>query len=422
MSQVVFAALVKKEVMVVLKSPAFIAGLVLLVVYFGVLGRVVGVATEQVAREAVESYVGVVSEDVDATTWWLLQAANSTLKGRLILVPTVEEGLRKFPVVLLVPIGFGDYLLRNTTVYVYGYTTIDRVSLLQTSRYQLVYSVVKVLEELGKALVAMERGVNLSEISRTFIPRVEARAGERVIDINVLSSLLFSTMMLAYMVGILGVLALMFSAQSVAAEKEEKAFEMLLTLPVSRTTIAVAKVVGAVVLSVIMVVVYFVGFSFVFTSVSAPTSTIEGSQAVTGSLWDLMRFLGSEGIILLSLSIGLMLMFSGSLGLLIGSVSSDTRIAGAIAGPIGAALYISLLAVQFIGVPLSSFSSLLGASVYGLPLAIFASSILGDKAIALQATGIAAAVTFLIVLAVVKVFESEKILIGISIRRRRPTE
>lgn len=414
----VFAALVKKEVMVVLKSPAFIAGLVFLVVYFGVLGRVIGVATEQVTKEAVESYVGVVSEDMNIVTQWLLQAANSTLKGRLVTVPTVEEGLSKFPAVLLIPAGFGESLLRNKTLYVYGYTVIDRVSLLQTSRYQIVYSVVKVLEELGKVLVAMEEGVNLSEISRTFIPRVEARAGGKVVDINVLSSLLISTMMLAYMVGILGMLALMYSAQSVATEKEEKAFEMLLTLPVSRTAIAVAKVVGAVVLSVIMVVAYFAGFSFIFASVSTPTS-VEGSQVVTGSLWDLMQFLGSEGIILLSISLGLMLMFSGSLGLLIGSMSSDTRVAGAVAGPIGAALYVSLLAAQFIGVPLSSFSSLLGLSVYGLPLAIFASSVLGDRAIALQATGIATAVTLITVLAVVRVFESEKILIGISVRRRR---
>ncbi len=414
----VFTALVKKEVMVVLKSPAFIAGLVFLVVYFGVLGRVIGVATEQVTKEAVESYVGVVSEDMNIVTQWLLQAANSTLKGRLVTVPTVEEGLSKFPAVLLIPAGFGESLLRNKTLYVYGYTVIDRVSLLQTSRYQIVFSVVKVLEELGKVLVAMEEGVNLSEISRTFIPRVEARAGGKVVDVNVLSSLLISTMMLAYMVGILGMLALMYSAQSVATEKEEKAFEMLLTLPISRKAIAVAKVVGAVVLSVIMVVAYFAGFSFIFASVSTPTS-VEGSQVVTGSLWDLMQFLGSEGIILLSISLGLMLMFSGSLGLLIGSMSSDTRVAGAVAGPIGAALYVSLLAAQFIGVPLSSFSSLLGLSVYGLPLAIFASSVLGDRAIALQATGIATAVTLITVLAVVRVFESEKILIGISVRRRR---
>jgi ABC-2 type transport system permease protein len=415
---VVFAALVKKEIMVVLKSPAFIAGIVLLVAYFGILGKVIGVATEQVAKEAVESYIGVVSEDVSAVTQGLLHVANVTLKGRLLMVPTVEDGLRKFPVVILVPAGFGSSLLRNTTLYIYGYTAVDSISLIQPSRSQLVYSVVKVLEELGKAVVATEKGINMSEISRTLIPRMEARVGGRVVDVNMLSSFLFSIMMLAYMVGILGMLALMYSAQSVATEKEEKAFEMLLTLPVSRTTIAVAKVVGAVVLSVIMVVAYFAGFSFILTSVSTPTPT-EGAQTMTGSLWDLLQFLGGDGVALLSLSLGLMLMFSGSLGLLIGSISSDTRVAGAVAGPIGAALYISLLASQFVGVPLSASSSLLGATVYGLPLAIFASYVLENRMIALQATGIATAVTLLTVLAVVRVFESERILVGISIRRRK---
>jgi len=420
---VVFTSLVKKEVMVVLKSPVFIAGILFLVVYFGVLGRVIGVATEQVAREAAGSYIGVVSEDLDHVTQGLLHLANVTLGGRLVEVPTVEEGLRMFPAVVLVPRGFGETLLRNSTVYVYGYASLDSISLAQSSRIQLVYSVVRVLEELGRALVAAERGVNLSEISRTLVPRVEVRVGERVVDFGVLSSLQFSTMMFAYMVGILGMLALIYSAQSVATEKEEKAFEMLLTLPVSRTAIAVAKVVGAVILSVIMVVAYFVGFSFTLTSIRAPAST-EGTETVvmTASIWDLLQFLGSEGVALLMLSLGLMLLFSGSLGLLIGSVASDTRVAGAVAGPIGAVLYISLLAFQFIGIPLNPLSSLLGLSVYGLPIAIFASYVLGVRTIALQATGLATAVTILTVLAVIRVFKSERILIGFSIRRRpRPT-
>jgi ABC-2 type transport system permease protein len=407
--------------MVVLKSPAFIVGVVLLVVYFSILGRAIGVATEQVAREAVESYVGVVSEDVGYVTYRLLQLANTTLSGRLIKVPTVEEGLEKFPAVVVVPKGFGDSLLRNSTLYLYGYVNLDSVSLAQSARVQLVNSVARVLEELVRALVAAEKGVNVSDILRTLIPRVEARVGGRVIDFSTLSSLLFSVMMLVYMVGLLGVLTLMYSSQSVATEKEEKAFEMLLTLPISRTAIAVAKVVGAVVLSLIMVVAYFAGFSVTLVSIRTSEPAIEG-QTVTAaaSLWNLMQFLGGEGMALLALSLGLMLVFSGSLGLLVGSVSSDTRVAGAIAGPVGAVLFVGLLASQFTGIPLNPLSSLLGASVYGLPLAILVSYALGDRAIALQATGLATAVTLITVLVVVRVFSSERILIGVSLRRRRP--
>jgi ABC-2 type transport system permease protein len=417
----VFASLVKKEVMVVLKSPAFIVGVVLLVVYFSILGRAIGVATEQVAREAVESYVGVVSEDAGYVTYRLLQLANTTLSGRLIKVPTVEEGLEKFPAVVVIPKGFGDSLLRNSTLYLYGYVNLDSVSLAQSARVQLVNSVARVLEELVRALLAAEKGVNVSDILRTLVPRVEARVGGRVVDFGTLSSLLLSVVMLVYMVGLLGVLTLMYSSQSVATEKEEKAFEMLLTLPVSRTAIAVAKVVGAVVLSLIMVVAYLAGFSFTLVSIETSEPAVEGQTViVTASLWNLMQFLGGEGMALLALSLGLMLAFSGSLGLLVGALSSDTRVAGAIAGPVGAVLFVGLLASQFTGIPLNPLSSLLGASVYGLPLAILVSYALGDRAIALQATGLATAVTLITVLVVVRVFSSERILIGVSLRRRRP--
>jgi hypothetical protein len=170
-----------------------------------------------------------------------------------------------------------------------------------------------------------------------------------------------------------------------------------------------------------MVVAYFAGLSFILVSIGTSESAVEGQRvAAAASLWNLVQFLGGEGVALLALSLGLMLVFSGSLGLLVGAVSSDTRVAGAMAGPVGVVLFAGLLASQFTGIPLSPLSSLLGASVYGLPLAILVSYVLGDMTIALQATGLATAVTVLTVLAVIRVFDSERILIGVSLRRRRP--
>lgn len=410
--------MVKKEVMAVLKSPAFIAGLVFMAVYFAVLGRVVGVATEQATREALEAPVGVLIEDEDIFTARLVATVNATLKGRLVRVEGVEEGLRMFPTVLLIPRGFGASLLGpDPTSYVYGYITLDRASAFQQARAGVVASVARILGEAARLLIAVEKGIDISEVSKAVAAKVETRVGGRVLDINVISSLLGSTMMFAVLIGILSMMTLMYSAQAVATEKEEKAFEMLLTLPIGRTTIAVAKIAGAVVISVLMVVIYFFGFSYMTSSIPQVEQG-EGTATISWSLWDMVRYLGSEGILLLLLSLGLMLMFSGALGLLIGTLSSDTRVAGALAGPIGAVLYVGLLATQFIGVPLGVEASLLGATVYGLPLAVVVASLVGTRSIALVAIGLALAVVAAVLVTVVRVFGSERILIGVSIRRK----
>ncbi|MEM1699235.1 MAG: ABC transporter permease [Sulfolobales archaeon] len=412
------AKLVKKEVMAVLKSPAFIMGLVFMAIYFVALGRMVGVTTEQVVREAVEAPVGVIVEDEDYFTARVVYTVNASLKGRLIAVRTIEEGVRKFSVVISIPRGFGASLLGpNATAFVNGYVAIDRASVFQQARAGVVTAVARALGETAKLLVAIERGVNISELNKVVVARVETRVGGRVVNLEALSSLFGSTMMFAVFIGILAMMTLMYSAQAVASEKEEKAFEMLLTLPVSRSTIALAKIAGAVVISVFMVVIYFAGFSYMMSAMPQVDQTT-GATTFTWSLWDLVTYLGSSGVFLLVVSLGLMLLFSGALGLLIGVLSSDTRVAGALAGPIGAVLYVGLIATQFIGVPLGIEASLLGATVYGLPLAIVVASVSGDETIALLALLLSIAVVATILTTVVKVFGSERILIGVSIRRR----
>ncbi|MEM4866531.1 MAG: ABC transporter permease subunit, partial [Sulfolobales archaeon] len=293
------AKLIKKEVMAVLKSPAFIMGLVFMAIYFVALGKMVGVATEQVVREAVEAPVGVIVEDEDRFTARVMYTVNASLKGRLIAVGTVEEGIRKFSVVVSIPRGFGASLLGpNATVFVYGYVAIDRASVFQQARAGVVTAVARALEETAKLLIAIERGVNISELSKVVAAKVETRVGGRDVNLDVLSSLLGSTMMFSLFVGILAMMTLMYSAQAVASEKEEKAFEMLLALPVSRSTIAIAKIAGSVMISVLMVAVYFAGFSYIMSAMPRADQTT-GATTFTWSLLDLVTYLGGGGMFLL---------------------------------------------------------------------------------------------------------------------------
>ncbi|MCS7099423.1 MAG: ABC transporter permease [Sulfolobales archaeon] len=414
-----FSRLLKKEVLSVLKSPAFIASLAFLAIFFVVLGRVIGTATELAVREVLEALVGVVVEDRSEFTAKLVGLANTTLKGRLVLVETVEEGVSRFQIAVVIPEGFGDSLLRPGAVArIRGYVSLDRVLGFQQAKAELVNSVASVLTEAARYLAALEGGINVSVFSRPIVARVEARIGGREFDLNILLSYFTSITMLTVFIGVLATITLVYSAQAVASEKEEKAFEMLLTLPIRRATVAVAKVAGAVVISVLTALVYFFGFLYMLAAPTSQPGEASGTE-VAVSLWDVIRYLGIDGVLLLAASLGLVLLFSGTTGILIGTLVSDTKVAGAVAGPVAAILYVGLLVVQFIGVPLGSEFLALGSVVYGLPLVVIVAYIVGEKALALLAICASAIVTAIPLIAVIRVFESEKILLGITIRRAR---
>jgi len=66
---------------------------------------------------------------------------------------------------------------------------------------------------------------------------------------------------------ILIILAMQFAAISVASEKEEKTLETLLTLPVNRSTIIFGKLTGAILISIVGLIGFMLGFQYYMSSV-----------------------------------------------------------------------------------------------------------------------------------------------------------
>jgi ABC-2 type transport system permease protein len=125
---------------------------------------------------------------------------------------------------------------------------------------------------------------------------------------------------------------------SMGTEKENKTLETLLTLPVSRNSIVMGKLVGATIVGLIMAVIYMIGMSYYMTSftLSAPIDL-----AMYGISLDLPKY------ILIGVSLFLALMCALALCLILGIFTKNFKAAQSMTLPITMLALIPMFVLMF---------------------------------------------------------------------------
>ncbi|MDW8034682.1 MAG: ABC transporter permease, partial [Nitrososphaerota archaeon] len=126
---------------------------------------------------------------------------------------------------------------------------------------------------------------------------------------------------------ILSISVVQIAATATAVENEEKTLETLLTLPVSRYEILVAKLLGSSIISVIGGLLFTIGFIIYFESMLK----MPGMSVLTG-VSQMLPSAPIEGFLLLAISLIISILFITSLGVVIGALSSDVRMANSLLG------------------------------------------------------------------------------------------
>ena len=99
--------------------------------------------------------------------------------------------------------------------------------------------------------LASMKGMDVSVLNIGIVPNSTVTIDGLVMSSEEFNSLLTSIMNFGYIIVIILALVFQFGALSMAQEKEEKTFEVLLSQPVPRVQIGLAKVIGAVIMSLI---------------------------------------------------------------------------------------------------------------------------------------------------------------------------
>ncbi|MEM0005126.1 MAG: ABC transporter permease [Desulfurococcaceae archaeon] len=421
----VLTQLVKREIKAFLKNPGFIISLVILFAFYAAMGGIMRRSAEETQRIILQSNIGLVVEDNTAFVQELVKTINETLGGRVKIYSNIREAVEDTGVGLLIPRGFTTNITNNlTTLYLSSMVKIDSPSTtIVQAKTSILSQLASLIEHILPYVVSKTLGY---EISGEYMVSIHGSAlfYGREVDSALLMGFLTFITMLPLLVGILIGTNAGYAAQLVAYEKLEKAFEMLLAQPIKRSSIVIAKIIGASVATIIYSAVILASiFILALGSIPGEVQSIDNS-VITSSITELSRQLGLDVafhfIVSIAIALILGLLETGSLGIILGSMASDERTAGLLITPV-MFLYLGLaFAFTFIGFQVNIATSVLaGFIVLPLPMVYMLSLISGETIYIVVSLASSIAVCILLTSIAVFLFNRDIVVLGLRIRLRR---
>jgi len=153
------------------------------------------------------------------------------------------------------------------------------------------------------------------------------------------------------------------AATSVAVENEERTLETLLTLPISSYDVLLSKLLGMFAVSMLGTAFQVVGmFAYFYLILTVSFAfTREPGQALNIEL-----MAAPTDITVIALSLLISLFFAAAVGMVIGVLSKDVRVANTLVGPLSMLFYIPALFILF--APSSALGKAAIAVLYTLPV------------------------------------------------------
>jgi len=421
----VLTQLVKREIKAFLKNPGFIISLVILFAFYAAMGGIMRRSAEETQRIILQSNIGLVVEDNTAFVQELVKTINETLGGRVKIYSNIREAVEDTGVGLLIPRGFTTNITNNlTTLYLSSMVKIDSPSTtIVQAKTSILSQLASLIEHILPYVVSKTLGY---EISGEYMVSIHGSAlfYGREVDSALLMGFLTFITMLPLLVGILIGTNAGYAAQLVAYEKLEKAFEMLLAQPIKRSSIVIAKIIGASVATIIYSAVILASiFILALGSIPGEVQSIDNS-VITSSITELSRQLGLDVafhfIVSIAIALILGLLETGSLGIILGSMASDERTAGLLITPV-MFLYLGLaFAFTFIGFQVNIATSVLaGFIILPLPMVYMLSLISGETIYIVVSLASSIAVCILLTSIAVFLFNRDIVVLGLRIRLRR---
>lgn len=358
--------LVEKEVKDLLRDPRIYIGLVVPVIMLPLISFAMSLSMQSAAEVATRDLkVSLVDlDETDVSKSFTSFLTNFGLRVESLGAEDLEAAIERSRALrcralLIVPRGFGEDLTSFRRARVEIYSIVDNVGLGSMGTYSAI----------DAALSTASKVLSNMLISR-LDPEVEADVLREPLDVvrNLVikdkimqgaPEAMFAQLIMGYGILIPMVLFILatslsqLAATATAVENEEKTLETLLTFPVARHEILMAKLLGASIVAVLGTALFTGGFLLYFQGMFS----FPGMENVAGGLFQLLQPPPPESYILLAVSLSLAILFVTSLGIAIGALSSDVRMSN------------SLLGVVTLPVMIPSFLIMYG-DVKTLPLAL----------------------------------------------------
>ena len=418
--------LVVKELKGFIKNPQFVVSILLMPVIFVAMGEATAYGVEK-ARELQEQ--GLIVLDQDNTNYSRLLAYYLQAFAGAKLADSKPQELPPGSVLLIIPRGFGQAIenaLRGSQaiVEVGVEASIQSISFSGLAPIEASSSLVSRINEFIRSMLLESMGVEPEDLNRVnVVPNAKIYIGSRELGLGEATGIVNSLTLSYFVVLILAAFSAQFATLSMAQEKEQKTFEMLLAQPIPRSHVGIAKIIAVVAVSLIEALVFALAWYYYLKSARAFTpEAAGGSQVAGGSLLSLfLELIGGGGLALFIASITVSMFAASILGLILGGLARDTKTAGFFIGPLWIIIMFIGIVAQFTGLPSGVIPLLLmGLLVIPAPLALMNSVLKGSLVLAAGVLAFEAVTTVLLLVLLARFLDSDIIVTGV--RFRRPKE
>jgi len=413
--------LIIREIKGFLKNPAFIASLVILFVFYGALGSIMRSEIESAIKESQSLSVGIVKEEETPLVVELIKVMNQYTNGSIGVYSSLEEAVVKIGVAIVIPKGFTENATTpGKPIVLKGGIKIDSLSPISSqSRLSLLSTIASMISNLLPVAISKLYNVSIEPSKQVSIDSY-VRVYDKNLSISEFNAFTGLFSILPFLISIIVGINAGYAAQATAIEKVEKAFEMLLAQPIPRRNVVLAKILGAVVASVIMGITYMAAMLFMVLSINPSIqASTSGASEMARALVDVMG-IGNIASIVLTLVLGLI--YSGAIGVIIGALVNDERIAGVLTTPV-ILLFMGLgFAIMYGGIPLNLATAVLsGIAITPIPYILLSATLSGQSILVTVSILVAIATTALLLFTAIVVFNRDTVILGlrISVRRRK---
>lgn len=429
-----FTSLLKKELKELLTPQVFI-GMLVMVVLLLMMGSMMG----SVVDNAIQT-TGATVYDMDNTDF-TKKVLSETEKNN-IEISYIKSDSDNFSEIMqqnnissliVIPKGFTDSLTSvQTSASIKVINTVTTTSISGVASSETSSQIVNQIASAVKTeLLKNYYNIPLEKISIIEEPILVSDVtivGDKSADVSASAISAFS-MMQSIIVPVLILILVIFTSQmmmsSIATEKIDKTFETLLSAPISRMSILMAKMVATTIVALINVVVYMIGFGGMMTSMGATammspnissavtdvSQTASEMSGISAALSALGLQMSIGNYVMLGIQMFLTIMITLSVSLILGSMATDAKSIQSLSLPIMLCTMFPYLVTLF--ADMNTLSPILKVILYVIPFThtfITVDNLLFGH-IGIYWAGLAYQIIFLIVcmFIAVKLFNSDKI-------------
>ncbi|HNW96441.1 MAG TPA: ABC transporter permease [Candidatus Paceibacterota bacterium] len=349
-----FFVLVKKEVKELL-TIQMILPLIIMVIVFGFIGQVMSKETAKIAAPQSILLLNQDTQDSLDTISGILKENNFTVSvfDKNDVSEVIKEARdKRIPVVMVIPENFSQGLKDFQPQQLSMYKVVQDFSLMASARYNMVDQAVKTINNYFSDEWLKEKvGSIKPEILKTPIAVKEfVSIDDKVANVSfsaVMGFIQKQTTFIPIVLFLVIIMAAQMVAMTVANEKENKTFEILLSSPVSRKTIIFAKLVGAGIVALLFAATYMIGFRYYMQGMTGGALSGNEADGIVSSLQALGVVVTPMGYVLLGSSLFLGVLVALAIAIILGILADSVKSVQAVTTPLMVLILLPYLLVNF---------------------------------------------------------------------------